>query len=105
MAQWLVDLVHYFEPSIIFNFDPALSVCPDTGKGLAALTIDDGPLENAEEILDILKENDVRATWFVISEHMDRYPQSVKRIIAEGHEIQNHVHQSVSLQRLMCLVD
>ena len=101
-AQWLVDLAHYFVPSIIFNFDPELSVCPDTGKKLAALTIDDGPLENAGEILDILKEYDVKATWFVISDHMERYPEFVKRIVDEGHEMQNHGtqdHKAASIKK------
>merc|ERR1711862_323177 len=39
---------------------------------MIALTIDDAPLECCDSILDVLKENDCRATFFIISEHVRR---------------------------------
>lgn len=55
------------------------------------LTFDDGPSpENTEKILDILKEKDIKATFFVIGENARRYPETVKRIVEEGHTIGIH---------------
>ena len=56
-----------------------------------ALTFDDGPHpQYTAEILDILAEYDVRATFFVIGENAERCPQLLEREVAEGHEIGNH---------------
>jgi acyl-phosphate glycerol 3-phosphate acyltransferase len=58
---------------------------------VVALTFDDGPdPEFTPEILDLLKQNDVKATFFLVGTHAEKYPGLVKRIIAEGHEIGNH---------------
>lgn len=56
-----------------------------------ALTIDDGPADPyTGEILDVLKASHVSATFFVIGENAERYPDLVKRMWKEGHEIGNH---------------
>lgn len=56
----------------------------------ALLTFDDGPDENTSEILDILKEENVSAIFFLIGDKARTYPDVVKRIIAEGHTIGVH---------------
>ncbi|MFE7548213.1 polysaccharide deacetylase family protein [Streptomyces gardneri] len=56
-----------------------------------ALTFDAGPAEDTPRLLDILKEKQVPATFFLLGKkHVDRYPQVVKRIADEGHEVANH---------------
>jgi peptidoglycan/xylan/chitin deacetylase (PgdA/CDA1 family) len=55
-----------------------------------ALTFDDGPSPYTPAILDELKREGVRATFFVCGENAARYPDLVRRIRAEGHEIGNH---------------
>jgi peptidoglycan/xylan/chitin deacetylase (PgdA/CDA1 family) len=56
-----------------------------------ALTFDDGPTEPyTSQILDILNASDIRATFFVIGQKVDRAAAVVKRIVEEGHEIGNH---------------
>ena len=56
-----------------------------------SLTFDDGPHPKyTPEILDILKEYGVKATFFVVGENAVRYPEIIQRIINEGHEIGNH---------------
>ncbi|MFI8823601.1 polysaccharide deacetylase family protein [Streptomyces sp. NPDC053431] len=56
-----------------------------------ALTFDAGPGKDTPRLLDTLKEKRVRATFFLLgSKHVDRYPEVVKRIAAEGHEVANH---------------
>ncbi|MEV5971418.1 polysaccharide deacetylase family protein [Streptomyces sp. NPDC051921] len=56
-----------------------------------ALTFDAGPGKDTPRLLDTLKEKQVPATFFLLgSKHVDRYPDVVKRIAAEGHEVANH---------------
>lgn len=55
------------------------------------LTFDDGPSEeNTDRILDILKERNVKATFFVIGEYVRKYPETARRIVREGHAIGIH---------------
>lgn len=57
------------------------------------LTFDDGPdAENTEKILDTLKDRNVKATFFVIGENVERYPEVVQRIVAEGHALGIHCY-------------
>lgn len=56
-----------------------------------ALTFDDGPDQNATpKILDILKENDVKATFFLLGNRVKGNADMVRRISREGHAIGNH---------------
>lgn len=58
------------------------------GKQLVYLTFDDGPSKYTDEILDILKEHDVKATFFVLAQ--EGYDDQYNRIIAEGHTLGMH---------------
>jgi peptidoglycan/xylan/chitin deacetylase (PgdA/CDA1 family) len=61
------------------------------GRKIVALTFDDGPSEPwTAQILDILKQHDVHATFFVIGEHAKKFPRLVERAHAEGHSIGGH---------------
>ncbi|MEH2461108.1 polysaccharide deacetylase family protein [Nostoc sp.] len=56
-----------------------------------ALTFDDGPWpESTAQVLDILKQNQIKGTFFLIGQNVKNYPGLVKREIAEGHVIGNH---------------
>lgn len=58
---------------------------------IAYLTFDDGPTSKVTPIiLDILKEEDVKATFFVIGKSVENNPEIVKRAYEEGHYIANH---------------
>ena len=58
-----------------------------------ALTFDDGPsLQNTEEILSILKQYGIRATFFVIGENAAADPDRIRMIHQAGHEIGNHTY-------------
>lgn len=55
------------------------------------LTFDDGPsAESTDKVLDVLKERNVKATFFVIGEYARKYPETVKRMAEEGHTIGIH---------------
>lgn len=65
-----------------------------------ALTFDDGPAQPyTAQILDILKENDIKATFFLVGERVLAEPDLVRRIFNEGHDIGNHTfsHPDLSL--------
>ena len=56
-----------------------------------ALTFDDGPHpKQTTELLEILKEYNIHATFFVIGVNVKNYPQQIPKILADGHEIGNH---------------
>lgn len=55
------------------------------------LTFDDGPsVENTCAILDILKQRNIKATFFVVGENVEKNPEVARRIVAEGHTIGIH---------------
>lgn len=64
----------------------------ETGEGerKVYLTFDDGPSGNTGEILDILAEYDVKATFFVVGKEEERYQPLYKRIVEEGHTLAMH---------------
>jgi peptidoglycan-N-acetylglucosamine deacetylase len=60
------------------------------------LTFDDGPIpEVTPWVLDLLKENDAKATFFCIGDNIRKYPALLKRILDEGHSIGNHTYHHV----------
>lgn len=62
-----------------------------TEEKVAYLTFDDGPtLKATAKILDILKEENVKSTFFVVGKHVQEHPELVKRAYEEGHYIANH---------------
>lgn len=56
----------------------------------AFLTFDDGPSTNTNGILDVLNENEIKATFFVLGVQVEKFPELTKRIYDEGHFIANH---------------
>ena len=58
------------------------------------LTFDDGPIpECTPQVLDILAQYGVKATFFMVGENIKRYPEIAARVRAEGHTIGNHTYQ------------
>nr|WP_240041247.1 polysaccharide deacetylase family protein [Paenibacillus ginsengarvi] len=74
-----------------------------TDQKVIALTFDDGPDPvDTPAILELLKQYEAKATFFVVGQRVDKYPDIAKREIAEGHEIANHTfsHQYMNRNRL-----
>ena len=62
-----------------------------TSTKFVALTFDDGPYgTSTREILDILKEKSVHATFFLLGKNSQEFPDEPLREVTEGHEIGNH---------------
>ena len=98
----LIGMTLSFLSTYQFSFAIELSIIDETFKEkflslskseqkIAYLTFDDGPtLKATPKILDILKEEDVVATFFVVGKHVKENPELVKRAYDEGHFIANH---------------
>ena len=68
------------------------------GARCVALTFDDGPDPvDTPKLLDLLREKDVKATFFVVGKRADQYPEIVRRAWAEGHLVANHTWSHDSL--------
>ena len=82
-----------FEKNSFFNIDVSISLndIEKSSDKKAYLTFDDGPTTKATgKILDVLKEENVKATFFVVGKHVKEHPELVKREYEEGHYIANH---------------
>jgi peptidoglycan/xylan/chitin deacetylase (PgdA/CDA1 family) len=72
---------------------------PDPGH--VALTFDDGPHPTwTPQVLDILDQYQVKATFFVVGENVERYPNLVAEIQRRGHSVQNHTYTHPDLVTL-----
>lgn len=87
--------------------DRAVHYSLSTTEKKIALTFDDGPLPGkTEAILDVLRENGVRATFFMIGSQVEENAELARRVSDEGHEIGNHTftHDGIrtKTQRELC---
>ena len=65
------------------------------------MTFDDGPhASNTPRLLDILRQRNIKATFYVVGKNVDNYPHLTRRIVAEGHEIGNHTYTHRNLKKL-----
>lgn len=84
--RWLVRVVARLSPRVVFFVE--------TTEPLLALTIDDGPdPESTPRLLRLLDRYDAHATFFLIGDRVEGNEDLVERIVAEGHEIGNHMAQ------------
>lgn len=71
------------------------------GERQVSLTFDDGPDSSVTPlILDILKEQQIHATFFLVGSRVKKYPKLVQRIADEGHVIGNHTYDHPRLKKL-----
>jgi peptidoglycan/xylan/chitin deacetylase (PgdA/CDA1 family) len=79
-----VSIAQWRSPEVIFRGDRT--------AGLIALTIDDGPHpDTTPQILDALDEHGAWATFFLLGENAQKYPELVEEIRVRGHEVGNHL--------------
>lgn len=63
-----------------------------TEDKVVAITFDDGPSQKVDTILSILNSENVKATFFLVGNSIEKYPEETKKLIAAGHEIGNHTY-------------
>ena len=80
---------------------PGLFHAPQTNTSDVFLTFDDGPSPAlTPHVLDVLAAHGAKATFFVIGERVEKYPQIVERIHREGHALANHTFTHPALTNL-----
>lgn len=85
-------LASSFEHQTPASVQNDVKIVPDPAKKVY-LTFDDGPNSHfTEQILDILKNSGVKATFVVIGGNIEKNPEVFKRILNEGHSIVNHTY-------------
>lgn len=73
---------------------------PTTHK-VIALTVDDGPhYQTTPELLAVLREKQVKATFFVLGANAEAHPDIVRQTVADGHEIASHAYSHKRLNKL-----
>lgn len=88
----------FFQPRSLLSipqlFIPGVAYFVKTQKPLIALTIDDGPdAQTTPKILEVLERYDAKATFFLISDRVFGNETLIETLIAQGHEIGNHLTQ------------
>ena len=73
----------------------------DSEEKKVALTFDDGPDDIfTPQILDVLKEKNVKATFFVIGKRAEGYPKVMRRIVDESHLVGNHTWSHPNIMKI-----
>lgn len=82
-----------FLASILLLFSTLAVTAPMTKQKMIALTFDDGPNPPyTEQILNILQQNNAKATFFVTGGSVKAYPEMLKKVYAAGNVIGNHTY-------------
>ncbi|MYL64297.1 polysaccharide deacetylase family protein [Bacillus hwajinpoensis] len=81
-----------------FQLYGGLTYKVETNQKVVALTFDDGPTENVDDILTLLNNHEIKATFFLIGHEIEKNQEEAKAIVNEGHQIGNH---SYSHQRMI----
>ena len=93
LSFWILAGVFFFFPAIIPNCSIFESRCTrfQTQNHEIWLTIDDGPDPvDTPQILSLLAQHQARATFFVIGNRAQQYPDLIREILRQGHTIGNH---------------
>lgn len=93
-------ILPFIDPSIVLDHNISKRNI-NQEKKYAALTFDDGPNTTSTiRLLNELKENNIKATFFVLGKMVDKNPEVAKKIVEEGHEIGNHSYNHPDLTKL-----
>lgn len=75
---------------VMWSYSDAIFSVP-TDEKVVALTYDDGPNPpHTQALLELLHEEDVKATFFLKGRNVEAFPQEVRNMVYLGHEIANH---------------
>lgn len=92
----MLILVYAILPTVLIRIG-SWGISKRTKTEAIAITFDDGPNpEYTPQLLDLLKKNDVKASFFVVGAKVKKYPEIIKRMNEEGHTIGIHHYQHIS---------
>ena len=75
-----------------FQLFGALTYHAETEEKVIALTFDDGPTKNVDQLLPLLDKYNAKATFFLIGNEIEKHPDEAKKIVGAGHQIGNHTY-------------
>lgn len=75
-----------------FQFFGGLTYQVETENKVVALTFDDGPTKNVDQILPLLDKYEAKATFFLIGNDIEKYPAEATKLVEAGHQIGNHTY-------------
>ncbi len=96
----LVCFCMSFSANVQANVYDVQKIMDPQMHNICALTFDDGPHPRTIEILDVLQEEGIKATFFVLGSQVSYYPKIVQRTYADGHEVASHAYTHMSLAKL-----
>lgn len=75
-----------------FQLFGGLTYQAETEEKIIALTFDDGPTKNVDQLLPLLDEYNAKSTFFLIGNEIEKHPEEAKKIVEAGHQIGNHTY-------------
>ena len=96
----IIVILMFFNRYVYKGFGAQMNIIRKGPEALSyiALTFDDGPdIKYTPKILDILKEKDVKATFFLVGKNVEKYPEVARKIQEEDHSIGSHTYSHKSL--------
>ena len=97
-AVFVLSMPAILQAGIVVNGNVIMD--QEMGENLCALTFDDGPSPNTPLLLDMLASYKIPATFFLLGRSVTLYPELVRRMLAEGHEVANHSWSHPNLKKL-----
>ena len=90
----------YETSAVLDDANRVIRKIPTTHK-VIALTVDDGPhYKTTPELLAVLREKQVKATFFILGANAEAHPDIVAQAVADGHEIASHAYSHKRLNKL-----
>jgi len=80
--RYVISYLRAKYPDVLFE--------ESTSEKIIALSLDDAPSQYTDEIMEVLRENDAHATFFVIGSQVEGREGTLRKLIREGHELANH---------------
>ncbi|WP_431710923.1 polysaccharide deacetylase family protein [Glutamicibacter uratoxydans] len=79
------------QPETQMSIEPVTDKSTDCQQvACVALTFDDGPSQYTDEVLDKLAQAQAPGTFFVLGKNVSKYPETLQRMVSEGHQIGSH---------------
>lgn len=99
-TQYIGSKGYYFTKQGVY--DPSVKVKPevDPKKPMVALTFDDGPGIYTDRLLECLKKNNAKATFFMVGSSVPNYKATIKKMVSMGCELGAHSYSHTAFTRL-----
>jgi len=94
LIVWILIFVELF---YYYRFSDNIYVQGNRNENKIDLTFDDGPANETLKIIEILKNEDVPATFFVLGKNIKKNPEIFKKLIKSGNEIGSHSYNHLKL--------